>query len=133
MKKFGFAAIEPRTIDFSQFDGRLLRYVLKEEPSFSRCLSCGGCTATCSAVNLVDFNIRRLSLLIRRGEIENLAHEIDKCMLCGKCTLVCPRGINTRHVIMLIKKGIVIYGGGKKKKIFRKMDTDLKDKNVSKK
>lgn len=25
-------------------------------------------------------------------------------MLCGKCRLVCPRGINTRGVVMLIKR-----------------------------
>jgi heterodisulfide reductase subunit C len=108
MKDFGFTAIESRTIDYNQFDDRLLSYLLKEEPSFYLCLSCGGCTATCSAGNLVDFNIRRLNLLIRRGEIENLSHEIDKCMLCGKCFLVCPRGINIRHVVMLIKKAIVV-------------------------
>ena len=30
--------------------------------------------------------------------------EINKCMLCGKCRLVCPRGINTRGVVMLIKR-----------------------------
>ncbi|HNW52144.1 MAG TPA: 4Fe-4S dicluster domain-containing protein [Prolixibacteraceae bacterium] len=107
MKNFGFKAIEPRTIDYSQFDDRLLAYLVREEPSFGICLSCGGCTATCSAGNLVDFNIRRLSLHIRSGEIENLAKEIDKCMLCGKCTLVCPRNINLRQVVMLIKKGIV--------------------------
>jgi len=106
MKNFGFSAIESRTIDYSQFDDRLLSYLLKEEPSFNLCLSCGGCTATCSAANLVDFNIRRLSLLIRRGEIENLSREINKCMLCGKCTLVCPRNINLRHVVMAIKKEI---------------------------
>jgi heterodisulfide reductase subunit C len=45
-----------------------------------------------------------LGLLIKQGEIEGLSKEIDKCMLCGKCILVCPRGINTRHVVMLIKK-----------------------------
>jgi heterodisulfide reductase subunit C len=108
MKSFGFTSVESRTIDYSQFDDRLLSYLLREEPSFILCLSCGGCTATCSAANLVDFNIRRLNLLIRRGEIESLSKEIDKCMLCGKCSLVCPRGINTRQVVMLIKKGIVM-------------------------
>jgi heterodisulfide reductase subunit C len=107
MKSFGFTSIESRTIDYSQFDDRLLAHLVREEPSFGLCLSCGGCTATCSAANLVDFNIRRLGLLIRRGEIENLSREINKCMLCGKCSLVCPRGINLRHVVMLIKKAIV--------------------------
>ena len=30
--------------------------------------------------------------------------ELSKCMLCGKCRLVCPRGINTREIVLTIKK-----------------------------
>lgn len=107
MNGFGFQLLEPRSIDFDQFDDRLLKEVLDKEPSFKLCLSCGGCTATCNAGTLIDFNIRKMNLLIRRGELAGLAKEIDKCMLCGKCMLVCPRGINIRNVIMLIKKEIV--------------------------
>lgn len=109
MNAFGFNLIEPRSIDFDQFDGRLLNEILEKEPSFKICLSCGGCTATCNAGTLIDFNIRKMNLLLRRGEITGLAQEIDKCMLCGKCMLVCPRGINIRNVIMLLKKGLVQY------------------------
>jgi heterodisulfide reductase subunit C len=104
---FGFQILQARTVDFDQFDGRLLNDVLEKEPSFRTCLSCGGCTATCNAGTLIDFNVRKMNLLIRRGEITGLSREIDKCMLCGKCQLVCPRGINIRNVIMLLKKGIV--------------------------
>jgi heterodisulfide reductase subunit C len=50
-----------------------------------------------------------MNLLLRRGETTSLAKEIDKCMLCGKCMLVCPRGINIRNVIMLLKKEIVKF------------------------
>ncbi len=107
MNTFGFQILQARTIDFDQFDGRLLNDVLEKEPSFRTCLSCGGCTATCNAGTLIDFNVRKMNLLIRRGEITGLSREIDKCMLCGKCQLVCPRGINIRNVIMLLKKGIV--------------------------
>jgi len=107
MNKFGFSVIETRTLDIEHFDGRLLNEVLTLEPSFLVCLSCGGCTATCSAGNLTDFNVRKMNLLLRRGETENLEKEINKCMLCGKCILVCPRGINIRNAIMIIKKGIV--------------------------
>ena len=32
---------------------------------------------------------------------------LKSCQLCGKCTMVCPRGINTRHLILSIAK---IYG-----------------------
>jgi heterodisulfide reductase subunit C len=112
MSRFGFSIQETRSIDFEQFDGRLLKYVLEHEPSFRVCLSCGGCTATCSAGNLIDFNVRKMNILIRRGETEGLEKEINKCMLCGKCILVCPRGINIRNVIMLIKKGILKFRTG---------------------
>ncbi len=106
---FGFSPIEARTIDFDKMDGRILKYVLQYEPSLLVCLSCGGCTATCSAGNLTDFNIRRIQLMLRRGEVENLQTEINKCMLCGKCLLICPRGVNLRNVVMLIKKALTLY------------------------
>ena len=95
-----------RQIDFDEFDKRLLSSVLEHEPSFLTCLSCGGCTATCSAGNLTDFNIRKIGLMLRRGQTDALSVEIEKCMFCGKCTLVCPRDINIRNVVLLIKKGI---------------------------
>lgn len=109
MINFGYKIAETRTIDYEQFDGRLLEFVLENERSFVKCLSCGGCTATCSAGNLIDFNIRKINLFLRRGSLEELSKEIDKCMLCGKCVLVCPRDINIRNVVMLIKKGIVKF------------------------
>jgi len=109
MNKFDIELLETRAIDYDTIDGRLLNYVIELEPTFIICLSCGGCTATCSAGNLIDFNVRKINLLLRRGETEGLKKEIDKCMLCGKCMLVCPRGINIRNVVMLIKKGIVKF------------------------
>lgn len=107
MGEFGFKLMETRSINIDQFDASLLNAVLLKEPSFKICLSCGGCTATCNAGTLIDFNIRKLNLFIRRGETSGLTKEIDKCMLCGKCQLVCPRGINLRHVVMLLKKELV--------------------------
>ncbi len=95
-----------RQIDYTTFDTRLLESVLTHEPTFMTCLSCGGCTATCSAGKLIDFNVRKLGLLLRRGNSAELSAEIDKCMFCGKCSLVCPRDINIRNAILLIKKGI---------------------------
>ena len=115
MNKFDFLnGNASRQIDFDEFDPRLLNHVLVHEPSFLTCISCGGCTATCSAGNLTDFNVRKISLILRRGEIQKLSIEIDKCMFCGKCTLVCPRDINIRNVILLIKKFISLLGSEKK-------------------
>ncbi len=106
MNNLGFLQPANRQLNFEQFDTRVLNYVLEHEPSFLTCLSCGGCTATCSAGNLVHFNVRRIGLSLRRGEINVLSNEIQKCMFCGKCTLVCPRDINIRNVILLVKKRI---------------------------
>jgi heterodisulfide reductase subunit C len=108
MRDFGFIKMASRQIDYDNFDDQLLLYVLKYEPSFLTCISCGGCTATCSAGNLTSFNVRKIGLSLRRGETEVLSAEIQKCMFCGKCTLVCPRDINIRNVILLIKKGISV-------------------------
>ncbi|MGQ1890420.1 4Fe-4S dicluster domain-containing protein [Thermophagus sp. OGC60D27] len=106
MSNLSFLKTKSRNIDYDHFDSRLLNYVLKYEPSFLTCISCGGCTATCSAGNLTSFNVRQIGLSLRRGETEVLSQEIRKCMFCGKCTLVCPRDINIRNVVLLIKKGL---------------------------
>jgi heterodisulfide reductase subunit C len=106
MSNWGFKINSGRQIDYDKNDNRFLMHIIEKEPSFIVCLSCGCCTATCTAGNLTDFNIRKLNVLLRRGEISDLQKEINKCMLCGKCQLVCPRGINTRNVILEIKKGI---------------------------
>ena len=43
-------------------------------------------------------SIRKVVLNLQRGrDIEKM---LSNCMLCGKCTMVCPRGINTRHLIL---------------------------------
>mgnify|MGYP000775736821 FL=1 len=68
------------------------------------CIGCGACTAVCTAGNLTEFNFRKVHTLVRRGEYQGAYEEMNKCMLCGKCRLVCPRGINTRGVVMLIKR-----------------------------
>ncbi len=104
MSTFDFLKVRRLYIDYDNLDQELLNEVIREEPSFQWCISWGCCTATCSAGNHTTFNIRRISLILRRGEIEGLEEELKKCMLCGKCTLVCPRDIQLRNVVMNIKK-----------------------------
>ena len=55
------------------------------------------------------FSLRELQILIKRGENEEVRQNIRKCMLCGKCTLVCPRGVNTRNVVTLAKQAFQKY------------------------
>jgi len=106
MNELAFLKPASRQIVYDRFDTRLLDEVLAFEPSFLTCISCGGCTATCTAGSLTSFNVRRIGLSLRRGEVAVLSEEIQKCMFCGKCTLICPRDINIRNVILLIKKKI---------------------------
>jgi heterodisulfide reductase subunit C len=111
MKNFGYKIAQPRLIDLDKADAGLYKKLIRHVPSLQRCMMCGGCTATCSVNNHTDFNIRKCHWLFRCGQLENLSRELDKCMLCGKCQLVCPRGVNTRAVVlnMRILLGITNY------------------------
>jgi len=109
MKNFGYTLSKDRQIDFDKADKRVAAFVREHEPSFNICISCGTCTATCSAGNFTDFNLRYLFTMIKRGQLADTRKEIAKCMLCGKCSLACPRGVNTRNVIVKINQALEKY------------------------
>lgn len=108
MIDFGYNLNKDRQIDYDSNDRKVALFVKKNEPSFSICIACGTCTATCSAGQFTDFNFRKLMILVKRGETQKLKNEINKCMLCGKCFLACPRNVNTRNIILNIKKAVDI-------------------------
>ncbi len=111
MNKFGFTMTRGRQIDYESNDKSIAEYIYSKEPSFRLCIECGGCSATCTTGNLTSFSLRELHILIKRGENEKVRQAIKKCMLCGKCTLVCPRGVNTRNIVFLAKQAFQIYEG----------------------
>lgn len=108
-QKFGFSISAGRQINYDSNDRTIAEYILDKEPTFRLCIECGGCSATCSTGNFIRFSLREMNILLKRGENDSVKNEIRRCMLCGKCTLVCPRGVNTRNVVMLaveaFKKG----------------------------
>ena len=104
MEKFGFSISKGRQIDYGSNDRSVAEYIYANEPSFRLCIECGCCSATCTTGNLTAFSLRELQILIKRGENEQVKQNLKKCMLCGKCILVCPRGVNTRNVIVLAKQ-----------------------------
>ena len=101
---FGFSINRPRAVNMDTNDMQAAQQLLREMPELQACIGCGGCTATCTAGNLTEYNFRKVHTLVRRGEYQKVYEELNKCMLCGKCRLVCPRGINTRRVVMTIKR-----------------------------
>ena len=109
MNRFGYTINPDRQIDYDRNDLRIARYVFDHEPSFRVCFACGTCTATCSAGLFTDFSLRDLIGNIKRGEVRKVKSEAEKCMLCGKCQLACPRGVNTRNVILCIQRAIEEY------------------------
>jgi heterodisulfide reductase subunit C len=104
MSKFGFAILKDQQIDYDNLSRDLARYIQIAEPSVTRCMSCGSCAGSCSASRFTQFSFRKLVLNVLRGDDKQIVNEIQKCMLCGKCMLVCPRGVNTRNVIYQLRK-----------------------------
>jgi len=101
---FGFNILKDRQIDFDTNDLSLARFLSLYEPSFRLCISCGGCTATCIANHHSGLSLRKIFILINRGITADIKHELDNCMLCGKCVIACPRGVNTRGLILKISE-----------------------------
>jgi len=104
MDKFGFTISKGRQIDYDSNNRWIAEYIYEREPSFRSCIECGGCSATCTTAGFTRFSLRELHILIKRGENDLVKHNLKKCMLCGKCTLVCPRGVNTRNIVVLAKQ-----------------------------
>ncbi|HOW32487.1 MAG TPA: 4Fe-4S dicluster domain-containing protein [Bacteroidales bacterium] len=104
--RFGFTVSKDRQIDFDANSKSIALQVAEAEPSINLCISCGTCAATCTAAQFTDFSLRRIILLVRRGETTGLENDIARCMLCGKCQLVCPRGLSTRNIILQIHKAL---------------------------
>jgi len=103
MINFGFQINQGRAINL---DVNCAKVKQLEEAvgSFRRCIRCGACTATCSAAQFTNFNIRKIHTTFRAGLYQELEDMLNPCMLCGKCTLVCPRGVNLRSLIINIRK-----------------------------
>jgi heterodisulfide reductase subunit C len=99
---FGYSITRDRQIDYDANTHEISKKIALAEPSINLCISCGTCSATCSAANFTKFSLRQLILLVRRGETKDLEKEISKCMLCGKCQLVCPRNVSTRNLVIQI-------------------------------
>jgi heterodisulfide reductase subunit C len=104
MSKFGFTILKDQQLDYDNLSKDLAQHIQKVEPSIYSCMSCGSCAGSCSASRFTQFSFRKLVINVQRGNDKQIINEIQKCMLCGKCMLVCPRGVNTRNVIYQLRK-----------------------------
>lgn len=104
MKDFGFSISKGRQLNFDEMKTDKVEKLLELVPSYKLCIGCGGCTASCSAAGFTDFNIRKIHTSFLRAQYDGLDEQLKRCMLCGKCLLVCPRGVNTRSLIMNMRR-----------------------------
>lgn len=104
MNKFGFSISQGRQINYDEIQNDRIDTLLERVPSYKWCIGCGGCTASCSAGGFTDFNIRRIHTAFQRGQFDGLNDKLKNCMLCGKCLLVCPRGVNLRSLIINMRR-----------------------------
>lgn len=97
---FGFSLSPSSAVNLDLVDrGRYAR-LLRREPTAATCIGCGSCSATCSSAQWSGMSVRKLLLMLQRDQGKQADKLLKGCMLCGKCTMVCPRGINTRNLIL---------------------------------
>ncbi|MFA6482477.1 MAG: 4Fe-4S dicluster domain-containing protein [Bacteroidales bacterium] len=122
-KNFGFDIHSGRQIDLDRVDKALADELSELVGAWSACINCGSCVATCPAAQNGMYNFRMLHYQIRmrvetdydpslpyimqrRVETDNNLSlpyiSLEHCLLCGKCQLVCPRGIPTRYLAIQI-------------------------------
>jgi len=103
MIDFGYKIQKDRQIDYDSNNRRILKFVRTREPSIDWCMSCGTCSSACTAALSIDYSLRRLIILARRGEEEEIMKSVYRCRFCGKCINACPRGVNTRNIVYLMQ------------------------------
>jgi len=104
MTDFGYKLTPSSKIDLNRNSSQLHKTLFTLSYDISKCIGCGSCVASCSAGKVTEMSLRRAILLIDRGLETEALSLIKGCMLCGKCRMVCPRGINTRDIVLIINE-----------------------------
>ena len=102
MTDFGFTLSRSSAVDLDKVDLSRYERLVALAPDVRICISCGSCGATCTAGPYSGMSLRKVILGLQRGQ--DVRPMLDSCMLCGKCSMVCPRGINTRGLILSLSK-----------------------------
>ncbi|MCX6223650.1 MAG: 4Fe-4S dicluster domain-containing protein [Bacteroidia bacterium] len=127
-KNFGFEMLSGRQIDLDLAGNSLATELFKAVKAWNSCISCGSCTAVCPA----GINFRKLHYQIRMAVETDMVEtdisvstgsgvmqvgadnylSLQSCFMCGKCQLVCPRGIPTRYLAIQIMQKTRQYAEG---------------------
>jgi len=76
----------------------------EKQADVAKCVHCGKCTTNCEFLKKYKLDIGQTK------ELEDLAYH---CFLCGRCSQVCPQGIDGREIILDMRKRKVNKNHGK--------------------
>ncbi|MGI6478399.1 MAG: 4Fe-4S dicluster domain-containing protein [Salinivirgaceae bacterium] len=106
MSGFGFSISKSSTIEYKPEEFHLANIIEENEPTSRLCISCGSCSATCTGGEFAKLRMHYIHLYVKRNLTDKIREELQNCMFCGKCQLVCPRGVNNRNIIRLLWENI---------------------------
>ncbi|MBE6225742.1 MAG: 4Fe-4S dicluster domain-containing protein [Bacteroidales bacterium] len=104
MANFGYSLTKSSRIDLNNRNIEKWNRLVELEPDVLKCMACGSCTASCTAGKFTKTSLRSAILYLQNGQEKEALEYIQSCLLCGKCFMVCPRAINTRHLLLSISK-----------------------------
>ncbi|MEG0518146.1 MAG: 4Fe-4S dicluster domain-containing protein [Bacteroidales bacterium] len=104
VKNFGYALAPSSSIELDKVNPAKFKQLAALEPDVLKCMACGSCTAGCTSGNFTRTSLRSAIVALRNGQEKEALTLLRGCMFCGKCLMVCPRAINTRHLIISIFK-----------------------------
>jgi len=73
---------------------------------FIDCMTCGKCVGDCIAAKNSNFNSRKIIQKILDNNREDLIinEEIWRCFLCDLCTIKCPKRIEIKKLMLILRK-----------------------------
>lgn len=102
----------PSLLTDDQFDRDLIKSVEPDWKKLLTCFQCGTCSASCPAVDLMDYTPRMLWEMVRLGLRDQLVESRTfwLCTQCYACTARCPRGIMTSETMRNLREWAVAQG-----------------------
>jgi Fe-S oxidoreductase len=102
----------PALLTTGQLDREFIQQVEPDWHKLLTCYQCGTCSASCPAVELMDYAPRQLWQLMRLGMREEVMNSRTfwLCTQCYACQVRCPRGISISETMRHLREWAVSQG-----------------------
>jgi heterodisulfide reductase subunit C len=102
--------------NFNRPNWKFYNDILEKEDirPFIDCMTCGKCVGDCIAARNSEFNSRKIIQKILDNNREDLinSEEIWRCFLCDLCTIKCPKKIEIKKLMLILRKLAMQSGKG---------------------